>query len=92
MKAATDVTPEYFDRSGAARYLSLSTSWVDKAKKDGRLPYIKMSNRLLLFKKSDLDDFLAEFRVDPGEPSPFENPSRRRGKNGKFSKQKGGRA
>jgi len=84
--------PEFFEPAKAAFYCSRSRSWLDKQKQAGNIPFYRISRRNILFRRSDLDAFVEQFRVDPGEPTPFENPSRRRGKNGKFSKQEGGRA
>ncbi len=57
---------EYFTKSEAADYVRLSARTLDAAKAQGALPFYRVGARKVLFKRSDLDKWLAPCRVDAG--------------------------
>ena len=65
MKAASPVRqiqPAFVDNRGAARYVGLSVRTLDDARTRGDLPYHR-HGRKILFAVTDLDRYLARFRV-----------------------------
>ncbi len=49
---------QYFNLAGASRYLSMSKRTL----RDLDVPCYRVSSKLLLFKKSELDEWLSQFR------------------------------
>ncbi len=62
----TDNSSEYFTKAEAAKYVRMSARTLDAAKAQGALPYYRIGSRKVLFRKSDLDKWLAPCRVDAG--------------------------
>ena len=56
--------PEYLSKRAATVYTSLSARTLDAAKAAGELPFYRFGLRKVLFKRSDLDRWLAPLRVD----------------------------
>ena len=68
--AATHPSPrEYFGlrlKTGAAsRYLGISRRYLAQLTSLGRLPFVRLGPRCVLYERSDLDAFIAEHRIDP---------------------------
>lgn len=84
-RKAEAIAAEYLQPEDAAHYLSRSRSWLDKLKQSGGIPYYRVTARSVLFRRSDLDAFMASFRVDPSQPLAHEI-KRSRTKGGTFAK------
>ena len=76
MTAATapnPARPEYYpprQKTGqAARYLGISRRYLSQMTAQGRLPFIRLGPRCVLYDRGDLDAFLAASRVDPAAVS-----------------------
>ncbi len=57
---------EFFTKSEAASYTRLSARTLDAAKARGDLPFYRIGARKVLFKRGDLDKWLAPCRVEIG--------------------------
>ncbi len=56
--------PDYETKSQVARRLNVSKRTIDNLMRQRRLPFIKLTSKLVRFPKSDVDAFLAQnFRV-----------------------------
>jgi len=56
--------PDYETKSQVARRLNVSVRTIDNLMKQRRLPYIKLTSKIVRFPKADVDAFLARnFRV-----------------------------
>ena len=56
--------PDYETKSQVARRLNVSVRTVDNLMKQRRLPFIKLTSKIVRFPKADVDAFLARnFRV-----------------------------
>ena len=53
----------YFRRQEAADYLAVCIRQLDEWKATGELPFIYLSRRLVVFARSDLDQFMMRHRV-----------------------------
>ena len=63
-----EATPAgYLSKSGAAAYSSLCEGTLDNARRNGELPFIRFSARKILFRRCDLDAWLARKLVDVGQ-------------------------
>ena len=51
---------QYFNLAGASKYLSMSKRTL----RDLDVPCYRVSSKLLLFKKSELDEWLSQFKGD----------------------------
>lgn len=49
----------------AARYMGLSRRYLAQLTADGRVPFIRLGPRCVLYERLDLDAFLADHRIDP---------------------------
>ncbi len=49
----------------AARYLGVSRRYLAQMTAQGRLPFIRLGPRCVLYERTDLDAFLAGARIDP---------------------------
>jgi excisionase family DNA binding protein len=57
-------TPDYETKSQVARRLNVSKRTIDNLMRKRRLPFIKLTSKIVRFPKSDVDAFLARnFRV-----------------------------
>jgi len=62
-------SPDYETKSQVARRLNVSVRTVDNLMKQRRLPFIKLTSKLVRFPKSDVDAYLARnFRVRAFSP------------------------
>ena len=84
-----EIPPGYEQREPAAIYIGQSKSRLDQEKAAGKIPYYKLSPKLVLFKISDLDAYMDQFRVDPCKLSLHETPKRERAARGRFKKRGG---
>ncbi len=57
---------EYYTKNEAAEYVRMSARTLDAAKAKGDLPFYRIGARKVLFRKCDLDKWLAPCRVDAG--------------------------
>ena len=56
--------PDYETKSQVARRLNVSVRTIDNLMKQRRLPFIKLTSKIVRFPKADVDAFLARnFRV-----------------------------
>ena len=60
MQATTD----YLDRPEAAEHCHISQRFLDELRARGEIPFIRLSRRKILFRRADLDRFMASRRVD----------------------------
>jgi len=61
--------PDYETKSQVARRLSVSKRTIDNLMKQRRLPFIKLTTKIVRFPKSEVDAFLAQnFRVNAWVP------------------------
>ena len=60
---------EYFpprQKTGqAAKYIGVSRRYLAQMTAQGRLPFIRLGPRCVLYERTDLDAFIAAARVDP---------------------------
>ena len=56
----------FFTKREAAEYTRLSPRTLDAAKANGALPFYRIGSRKVLFKRDDLDRWLAPCRVEVG--------------------------
>jgi excisionase family DNA binding protein len=60
---------EYFpprQKTGqAAKYIGVSRRYLAQMTAQGRLPFIRLGPRCVLYERTDLDAFLAGARIDP---------------------------
>jgi excisionase family DNA binding protein len=54
----------YYRRQEAATYLRCSVRKIDQWKHDGDLPFCKLSGRLIVFRRDDLDALMERHRID----------------------------
>lgn len=54
----------YFTKAEAAAYIRLSERTLDTAKARGELPFFRCGARKVLFRRDDLDRYLAPMRVE----------------------------
>lgn len=66
MKGTSPCAVEFFSKSGASRYCTLSERTLDAARSAGSLPFYRFGSRKVLFKRADLDKWLESMRVDVG--------------------------
>jgi excisionase family DNA binding protein len=65
--------PDYETKSQVARRLNVSVRTVDNLMKQRRLPFIKLTSKIVRFPKADVDAYLARnFRVRAFGPEPVE--------------------
>ena len=88
MQKNDEIPAGYLQRKTAAKYIGQCGSQLDGYRRDGEIPYYRISSKLVLFRRSDLDRFMERFRVDASEPSPHETKTR--GKRGRYVSAKGG--
>jgi excisionase family DNA binding protein len=61
--------PDYETKAQVARRLNVSRRTIDNLMRQRRLPFIKLTSKLVRFPKSDVDAFLAQnFRVGGFSP------------------------
>ena len=59
--------PDYETKSQVARRLNVSRRTIDNLMRQRRLPFIKLTSKIVRFPKADVDAFLARnFRVRAG--------------------------
>ncbi|MGP9791098.1 helix-turn-helix transcriptional regulator [Roseinatronobacter sp. NSM] len=62
--------PEYLNTAHAAAYLGLTPGGMETMRKEGRGPaFIRASGKLVRYRVADLNDWMAQHRVEPGEVS-----------------------
>ena len=62
--------PGYETKSQVARRLNVSKRTIDNLMKQRRLPFIKLTSKIVRFPKTEVDDFLARnFRVNGFSPN-----------------------
>lgn len=60
--------PEYLTTAHAAAFLGLAPGGLETMRKEGRGPaYIRASGKLVRYRVADLNDWMAQHRVEPGE-------------------------
>ena len=64
MRIATPPACEFFGKRDAASYCALSERTLDTARATGHLPFYRFSVRKVLFRRSDLDTWLAKMRIE----------------------------
>jgi excisionase family DNA binding protein len=64
-KAARDYMPPRAKTGRAAAYLGISRRYLAQITHEGRLPFIRLGARCVIYDRTDLDAFLAANRVDP---------------------------
>ena len=58
-------SPDYLTKQQLARHLGVSTRTIDSLMHDKKLGYLKLTRKLVRFRKSDVDAYLAKnFRVN----------------------------
>ena len=61
----TDSPDAYLTKQQLARHLNVSTRTIDAMMKRKLIGYLKITRKLVRFRKSDVDDYLAQnFRVN----------------------------
>jgi len=63
MAASLVVQPGYLRKGDAAKYLGISIRTLSDWERKRVVPFFKMSHRMVLFKRSDLDDAMNRFRA-----------------------------
>lgn len=62
--------PDYETKSQVARRLNVSKRTIDNLMRQRRLPFIKLTSKIVRFPRADVDAFLAQsFRVKAREQS-----------------------
>lgn len=62
--------PDYETKSQVARRLNVSRRTIDNLMRQRRLPFIKLTSKLVRFPRADVDAYLAQnFRVEAREQS-----------------------
>ena len=62
--------PEYLNTAHAAAFLGLTPGGMETMRKEGRGPaFIRASGKLVRYRVADLNDWMAQHRVEPGEVS-----------------------
>ena len=56
---------EWLDTSAAATYLGVSTQWLEIARHKGKGPRFSRITRSIRYKRSELDTWMAQRRVEP---------------------------
>ena len=57
-------SPAYFNKRQAARHLNVSTRTIDALMRARKIPYIKLTCKLVRFPKAELDAYLGQhFRI-----------------------------
>ncbi|MBL4544230.1 MAG: helix-turn-helix domain-containing protein [Rhodobacteraceae bacterium] len=60
--------PEYLNTTHAAAFLGLTPAGMETMRKEGRGPaFTRASSKLVRYRVSDLRDWMAQHRVEPGE-------------------------
>lgn len=60
--------PEYLNTAHAAAFLGLTPGGMETMRKERRGPaYIRASGKLVRYRVADLNDWMAQHRVEPGE-------------------------
>jgi predicted DNA-binding transcriptional regulator AlpA len=60
--------PEYLNTAHAAAFLGLTPAGMETMRKEGRGPaFIRASGKLVRYRVADLNDWMAQHRVEPGE-------------------------
>ena len=63
-RTETPAPPDYETKSQVARRLNVSKRTIDNLMKQRRLPFIKLTSKIVRFPKADVDAYLARnFRV-----------------------------
>jgi excisionase family DNA binding protein len=66
-------SPDYETKSQVARRLNLSKRTIDNLMRQCRLPFIKLTSKIVRFPKTEVDAYLAQnfcvraFGTDPGD-------------------------
>lgn len=58
--SSTPETAVNFDQDAAAAYLNVSTQWLESRRHDGLGPPFAKLGRRIIYRKSDLDAFVAQ--------------------------------
>ena len=60
--------PEYLNTNDAAAFLGLTPGGMETMRKEGRGPaFIRASGKLVRYRVTDLNNWMAQYRVEPGE-------------------------
>jgi hypothetical protein len=63
--------PQLYDKQRAASYCGLSARYFRNQVREGRGPtFLKPSARTILFRQSDLDDWMASWQIVPPKAHP----------------------
>jgi hypothetical protein len=62
--AITTETAVNFDQEAAAAYLNVSTQWLESRRQDGSGPPFAKLGRRIIYRKSDLEAFVAQRLVN----------------------------
>jgi len=62
-QAAAHQEREYLRRRDACRYLGVSLRCLSDLQRKHKLPFLKLGRRLVLFKRTDLDQWLEQYRL-----------------------------
>lgn len=57
-----------FDQDAAAAYLNVSTQWLESRRQDGAGPPFAKLGRRIIYRKADLDAFVAQRLVNSTKP------------------------
>ena len=57
------ITPAYMKAGQAAEYMGISRRFLHDLSKRGRIPYARLGQKVLLYKKADLDKVIAKLTV-----------------------------
>lgn len=63
-RGSSPVSCGYMRKAEAARYLGVSVRQLTEMMKRNVIPYAKVSHRVCLFRREDLDRAIARFRVE----------------------------
>ena len=65
--------PDYETKSQVARRLNVSRRTIDNLMRQRRLPFIKLTSRIVRFPKAEVDAYLARhFRCKAGDHQPLD--------------------
>jgi excisionase family DNA binding protein len=64
--ARTEYFPPRQKTGQAARYLGISRRYLAQLTTQGRVPFYRLGPRCTVYARADLDQFLADHRIDAG--------------------------
>lgn len=65
MKAGGTVSPKFCDKATAAAYIGDGRRTLERKVANGEIPFYRVNARAVKFAFSDLDAYMARFRIDP---------------------------